>query len=61
MLLMYTIKYPDFEYIRSKILSEDFKFPKLERNLKDLISVKRSISDLIVNSPVFTFYFLLKC
>jgi len=50
--LMYTIKYPDFEYIRSKILSEDFKFPRLERKLKDLISVKRSISDLIVNSPV---------
>jgi len=50
--LMYTIKYPDFEYIRSKILSEDFKFPRLERKLKDLINVKRSISDLIVNSPV---------
>jgi intein/homing endonuclease len=53
--IMYTLRYDDFEEIRTKILSGEYLFPRVERPFNELLSVEKSINDLIDKSPVAHF------
>ena len=50
--LQYTIKYKEFDKIRSKCVSNEYSFPKPEHEIKEIIDLKTPLENFVVNAPV---------
>jgi len=50
--MTHTLKYPDFDDIRSRVVSNEYIFPKTERSIKQLINIEKTVLELIDASPV---------
>lgn len=48
----YSLKYPDFESLRTRINSETWKLPKLDGELKDILDMDKDMQELIFKKPI---------
>lgn len=48
----YSLKYPDFESLRTRIHSETWKIPKLDGELKDILDMDKDMQELIFRKPI---------
>ncbi len=50
--IQYSVKYKDFEEVRTRILSNEYMFPKLEHEIDTLLNIQRGVDELVERSPV---------
>ena len=50
--LQYSVKYDDFELLRTNISSETWELPKLDGDLKEVLAMEKDLDELVFRKPV---------
>lgn len=50
--IRYSLNYDELDNVRTKLLSEDYKFPRTDHVIDDLINMNQDLNSLITKSPV---------